>query len=176
MKRLFAIILAVLVITAALAACGSGNSDSGSTPDPNREVKTSVSQKYNDDFAKNYAKSTTTDDKGNVSYEFIGSQYDEYIEAHKKSLAIDLEKDISSKHDEKFGQYAYINIEQKAVIIGVNPGQYDEASAKAEAAGYAEYGFKYFMSLENPVNTISVIYANANDQSDVYGSFEFTAE
>ena len=47
---------------------------------------------------------------------------------------------------------------------------------KTESAAAAEYGFKYFQSLQTPVSTIHVIYCDANNQDTVFGTFDYTAE
>ena len=164
MKRIIAALLAVLMVCALLAACGE------------RTVKTSVDAKYDEGFAKSYAKSTGTDDNGNTTYEFTGDKYDEFVYDYRNSVAKEITSDIASKHDDTYGQYAYVNVDKKAVIIGLNPGEYDAAEAEAEAPAHAENAFKVFKNLENPISTITVQYVNANDQDEVYGSFEFTAE
>lgn len=167
MKRIIAMILAALMVCALFAACGDSN-------DPNRTVKTSVNTKYDDGFAKGYAKSTTTDSEGKTTYEFTGEKYDEFVYDYKNEVGSELTKDIVSKHDSSYGQFAYVNTDSKSVIIGLNPGQYDAATAEAEAPAYAEYGFKFFQNLENPVTAIKVVYCNANNQDEVYGSFDFS--
>ena len=169
MKRIIAALLAVMMVCALLAACGDGD-------DPNRTVKTTVESKYDEGFAKNYARSVETDDNGNTTYEFSGSKYDEFVYDYRNNVAKDISSEIASKHESTYGQYAYINIDRKAVIVGLNPGEYDAATAEAEAPSYAESAFKVFQNLETPESTISVIFCNANDQNEVYGSFEFTAE
>lgn len=169
MKRFIALALAVLMVAAFLCACG----EEGSSSEP---VTTTVNAKYDDGAAKNYAKSTTTDENGNTVYEFEAGKYEEFIQDYQNQLGGEISADIASGHEEPYGQYAYVNPEKKAVIVGLNEGDYDEATAKAEAEKAAEYGFKYFQNLKEPVNTISVIFCNANNQDEVYGSFEFTAE
>lgn len=171
MKRFFALLLAVMMIAAVLCACG----DSG--------VKTSVPEKYDDGFAKDYASSTSTDSNGNKVYEFTGDKYDEYIKRHKTSLDADVTHEIAQLHPSStddqatpYGEFVYINDEKKAVIVGVHTGQYDEATAKEEAKIAAEYGLKYFQNLKEPVNEIKVIYCDANNQETVFGTFDFKAE
>ena len=166
MKRLFALVPVVAMICALLCACGSSQS----------AVKTSVSSKYDDGYASSYASSTSTDENGNAVYEFTGDQYDSYRENHRNSLGADIQKDIADAHEESYGEYAYINEEKNAVIVGIHEGEYDEKTAKEESASIAEYGFKYFQNLETPVDTIKVIYCNANDQNAIFGTFEYTAE
>ena len=162
MKRIFAMILAVVLVCALFAACGE------------RTVKTSVDTKYDDGYAKGYASSTGTDSNGKTTYEFSGDKYDEFVYDYKNEVGDEITKDVAAKHGSDYGQFAYVNTESNSVIIGVNPGKYDAASAEAEAPAYAEYGFKYFQNLEKPVSAIKVVYCNANDQNEVYGSFDFT--
>ena len=171
MKRFIALLLAVMMTAAVLCACGNSG-----------DVKTSVPSKYDDGFAENYAKSNSTDDNGNKVYEFTKDQYDDYTKKHKSSLDAEVTKEIAIRHpstgDEAtpYGEFVYINDEKKAVIVGVHPEQYDEATAKEEAATAAEYGFKYFQNLKDPVDSIKVLYTDAADQENVLGSFDFTAE
>ena len=162
MKRIIAAVLAVLMVCVLFAAC-------------ERTVKTTVDPKYDDGFAKSYAKSVNTDSEGKTTYEFNGDKYDEFVYDYRNTVAKDITGDIASKHESGYGQYAYVNVDKKAVIIGLNPGEYDAAEAEAEAPAQAERAFKVFQNLENPVSTIKVLYVNANDQEDIYGSFEFTA-
>ena len=171
MKRIIALILAVLMIGAVLAACGDSK-------DENRTVKTSVSQKYDDGYAKNYVDSDKikTDNDGNTTYEFTGKKYDEYVTDHSNVVSGEISSVIKNDMGEDFGQYSYVSVEKKAVIIGVNPGKYDAAKAEAAAGSYAESAFKVFMALENPVSTIKVLYVNANNQDEVYGTFEKSAK
>lgn len=166
MKRFFALALAALMICAFLCACGGSNSS----------VKTTVPEKYDDGYAANYASSTTKDADGNTVYEFSGEKYDSYLNDHKNVLGADLQRDIADQHEEKYGEYAYINDEKQAVIIGVHQDEYNEETAKTESASAAEYGFKYFKNLQTPVDTIHVIYCDANNQDVVFGSFDYTAE
>ena len=166
MKRFIAIILAVLMVTALFAACGDSN-------DPNRKVKTTVSTKYDDGFAKSYANNVTTDSNGNTTYEFTGEKYDEFVYDYNNNLSKSITEEVASRHDSNYGEFAYINAERKAVIIGLNPGEYDEEVCSAEAPVYAEYGFRYFQNIESPVTSIKVLFCNANDQNEVYGSFDF---
>ena len=165
MKRMIALALAVLMICAFLCACGGSNG-----------VKTTVSEKYDDGYAANYASSTSKDDSGNVVYECSGDQYDSYVKDHKNSLDADIQKDIAAQHKEAYGEFAYINEEKQAVIVGVHQDEYDEETAKAESEAAAEYGFKYFQNLQTPVDMIHVIYCDANDQNVIFGSFDYTAE
>ena len=167
MKRIFALVLAVALIGALLCACGGKSGGS---------VTTSVSSKYDDGYASKYASSTSTDENGNTVYEFTDEQYDSYLTNHKNSLGADIQKDIAEQHDETYGEYAYINDEKTAVIVGVHEDEYSEETAKKEAPIAAEYGFKYFQNLQTPVNSIKVIYCDANDQNKIFGTFEFTAE
>ena len=169
MKRIIAIVMAVLMISALLVACGDKN-------DPNRTVKTTVSTKYDDGFAKSYASSVSTDSNGNTTYEFSSTKYDEFTYDYKNDLAKSIAEEVASRHESTYGEFAYINPEKTSVIIGLNPGEYDAAVCEAEAPTYAEYGFRYFKNLETPVSAIKVVFCNANDQDEVYGSFDFTAD
>ncbi len=164
MKRFFALALAVAVICSLLCACGK------------KTVTTAVSSKYDDGYASKFASSSSKDDSGNTVYEFSGDQYENYLKNHKNTLGADIQKDLSDQHDGKYGEFAYINEEKQAVVIGVHPEEYNEESAKKESASAAEYGFKYFQSLQAPVSSIKVIYCNANNQSEIYGTFDYTAE
>lgn len=164
MKRIFALALAVVMIGALLCACGS------------KTIKTTVDAKYDDGYAADYASSTAKDDNGNVVYEFSGDKYDSYLNDHKNSLSADIQKDIAGQHEGSYGEFAYINEEKQAVIVGVHDNEYNEETAKKEAASAAEYGFRYFQNLQTPVDAIKVIYCDANNQETVFGTFEFTAE
>lgn len=172
MKRFFALLLAVMTIAAVLCACGGSG-----------DVKTSVPSKYDDGVAGTFAKSTTTDSNGNKVYEFTNEEYNKYTQKHKSTLDAEVTKKFAELHptsteDQKvaYGEFVYINEEEKAVKIGVHTETYDEATAKEEAPIAAEYGFKYFQNLKDPVDTIKVIYCDANNQKTVFGTFEFTAE
>lgn len=172
MKRFFALILAVMMIAAVLCACGGSG-----------DVKTTVPSKYDDGFADAYAKSTSTDSNGNKVYEFTKDQYDNYTKKHKTTLDSEVTKELAKLHptstaDQKvpYGEFVYINEEKQAVVVGVHTESYDEATAKEEATMLAEYGFKYFQNLKEPVNSIKVIYCDANNQETVCGTFEYTAE
>ena len=170
MKRFLAIAASILLICALLCACGKDS------------VKTTVSSKYDDGYAAKYASSTSKDSDGNTVYEFSSDEYQNYLNNHKNSLGADIQSDIADLHtstnDERvpYGEFAYINDEKKAVIVGVHEEEYDEAVAKEESVIAAEYGFKYFQNLEKPVDSIKVIYCNCNNQEEVYGTFDFTAE
>ena len=171
MKRIFAFALIIAMIAALLCACGdSGKTSTGGT------VTTTVNAKYDDGYATNYASKTSTDENGNKVYEFSGNKYDEYKENHKNTVSNDIQQQYVSNHDKNYGQYVYINEDKKAVIVGLNDGEYDEATAAEEAKTAAEYGFKYFQNLQQPVSSIKVIYCNAGNQDQIYGSFDFTAE
>ena len=164
MKRIIAVILAVLMIAALLAACGDSK-------DTDRTVKTTVSQTYDDGYAKDFAKSTNTDDSGNTVYEFTGEKYDDYIYRHNNVISQDIAADVTAKYGNDYGQYVLLSAEKKAVIIGVNPGKYVAADAEADAPAFASKAWAYFQSLETPVSTVSVIFCNANNQDEVYGTF-----
>jgi hypothetical protein len=164
MKRIIAIIMAVLMIGALLAACGA------------KTVKTTVDAKYDDGFAKSYANSVTTDSNGNSTYEFSDEQYEKFEHDYKNSIANEVTDEVLKYHEPNYGEYNYIKPEENALIIGVNPGQYVEAEAAAEAPAYGAYAMKYFQSISKPVSTIKIVFCNANNQSEVYGTFEYTAE
>ena len=130
---------------------------------------------YDDGFAESYANSTSTDENGNKTYEFSGPQYDNYVNDHKSNVTDDIQKYYVDNHEKGFGQYVYINTENKSVIVGLNSKkEYDEKTASEEAKKAAEYGFKFFQNLKEPVDDIKVVYCNASDQSDIYGSFDFS--
>lgn len=167
MKRFFALALAVVMICTFLCACG-GKTESS--------VKTTVSEKYDDGYAASYASSTSKDENGNTVYEFSDEQYESYLKSHKNTLGSDIQKDLAAHHEADYGEYAYINVEKQAVIVGVHQGKYNEEDAKEESKSIAEYGFKYFQNLQTPVDTIHVIYCDANDQEVIFGSFDYTAE
>lgn len=167
MKRSIALALVIFTVAALLCACGNKSNDT---------VTTTVSSKYDDGYASSYASSTKTDDSGNKVYEFSSDQYDTYLQNHKNTLGVEMQEEIAANHEEKYGEYAYINDEKKAVIVGIHEDEYDEATAKTESAAVAEYGFKYFQNLETPVSAIKVLYVDANDQEKIYGSFDYSAE
>lgn len=159
------------MIAALFCACGNNNNGAASGT-----VTTTVNAKYDDGYATNYASKTSTDENGNKVYEFSGKKYDDFKENHKNTVANDIQNQFVSKHDKNYGQYVYINDDKKAVIVGLNEGEYDEKTAAEEAVTAAEYGFKYFQNLQQPVSSIKVIYCNAGNQNQIYGSFDFTAE
>ena len=166
MKRIIAIFLAALMLTAMLCACGQNT----------KTVTTSVAEKYDDGYAKSFADTSSKGDDGKTVYEFKEDKYDDYRQEHNNVLSSDMTKDLVKAHGSEYGEFVYINEDKQAVIVGVHTDQYKEDDAKAEAPALAEYGFKYFQNLQTPVNTIKVIYANANNQSEELGVFEFTAE
>lgn len=165
MKRFFALTLVILTLTALLCACGDKEPDT---------IQTTVASEYDDGYAAKYASSTSTDNDGNTVYEFEDDQYEQYIVNHKNTLGLELQKEIAANHEEGFGEYAYINVEKQAVIIGIHEGKYDEESAKTESASAAEYGFKYFQNTKSPINTIKVLYVDAGDQERIYGAFDYS--
>lgn len=169
MKRIIAMLMAVLMISAVLVACG----DSKETKST---VTTTVSKQYDDGYAKNYANKVSDDDKGNTVYEFTGEKYEEFVTEYAKKIGNEISSEAAKVQGEDFGQYAYVKTSEKSVIIGVNPGKYEAAAAEAAAAEYAKLGFKVFQNLEEPVSTIKVVYCNAGDQSEIYGTFEITAD
>lgn len=169
MKKLFAVILAVAMVAALLCACGKDNKT-------DEAVTTTVEAKYDDGFAKDYASSVSTDSNGNTIYEFTDEKYDEFENAYKNSLNQSMEKEVAAEHDEVYGQFIYIKPEENSVIVGLNEGDYDEATAAKEAELIADDAFKYFQNLRQPVDNIKVVFCFANDQSVVYGTYEFSAE
>ena len=173
MKRIIALSLAVLMIAALFCACGEKKDEAKSDETATKSVKTVIAPADDDGTAEKYAKNVTTDSNGNKVYEFDSNSYSEYTRNHNNKVSAAITQDVIKAHDSGFGQYCYINDDKKAVIVGVNPGKYDEASAKKEASSLAEKAFTYFKGLTEVPKTISVQYVNANDQSEVYGSFEF---
>ena len=166
MKRFFALTLVILTLTAVLCACGNKS----------EIIQTTVTAEYDDGYAVKYASSTSTDSDGNKVYEFDDEQYEQYTVNHKNTLGVEIQKEIADNHEESFGEYAYINVEKQAVIIGIHEGEYDEESAKTESAAVSKYGFKYFQNLKTPVNAIKVLYVDAGDQEKIYGSFDYSVE
>lgn len=175
MKRFFAIALVIVMIAALLCACGGNNGKTDATGTTGT-VTTTVNSKYDDGYATKYASKSTVDEAGNKVYEFEGSQYDSYVDNHKNSIASDIQREYVANHDEKYGEYVYINNDSKSVIVGIHEGEYDEKTAEDEAKKAAEYGFKYFQNLKEPVSSLKVVYCNAGDQTKIYGSFDFNAE
>ena len=181
MKRIVALTLAVLMVAALFCACGEKKSEdtassSASSAEEPKEVKAVVDSKYDNGFAEKYAKSVTTDEDGNKVYEFDNQSYKEYTRNYNNQISASITTEVVKNHDSKFGQYCYLNDDKKAVIVCVNPGMYDEASASKEAEGLAQMSFSYFKGLEDSIDTVSVIYCNANDQEEVYGKFDFPIE
>lgn len=166
MKRIFAVLLAVLMIGALLAACGSSE----------RTVTTVVSKDYDDGYAKDYAEKVSTDDKGNTTYEFSGDKYDDYVTNHSNVVSNEIASDVKEDQGVDFGQFTQVRPEEKSVVIGVNPGKYDAAQAEAAAPSYAKSAFRVFQGLEDPVSEIKVVYLNANNQDEIYGTFTFKLE
>lgn len=175
MKRIITVLIAVLMIGVVLCSCGKKDEKA-------KNVTTTVPAKYDDGYAEKYADSFSTDDDGNVVYKFSGDKYDEYLKSHKNTLGKEVQGELKMSHtgtdDEaaKYGEYAYIKDDANAVIIGVHKKEYDKKVAEKESAIAAEYGFKYFQNLEKPVDTITVIYCDANNQDTVFGEFEYTAD
>lgn len=162
MKKIFAVILAILMIGALLAACGS------------KTVKTTVSKTYDDGYAKDFANTAKTDDNGNTTYEFTDEKYDDYIYRHNNVVSQEISKEIVARHGSTFGQFVRLDGEKNAVVIGLNPGEYDASIAAEEAPVLGAKAWPYFQSLEKPVSSISVLYVNANNQDEVYGSFDIS--
>ena len=174
MKRIIALILAVLMTAALFCACGEKKTDDAA--EGSSSVKAVVDSKYDEGVAEKFAKSVTTDENGNKVYEFDAESYKEYTRNYNNQASAEITNEVLKNHGEKYGQYCYINEEKKAVIVGVNPGEYDEASASKEAETLAKDSYSFFMGLENPITEISVQYVNANNQDEVYGKFDFTIE
>lgn len=188
MKRIIALVLAVLMIGAVLCACGEktktdangSNTTSGSKSgdgskavDPTEIVTAKVDPKYDEGFAEKYAKSVTTDENGEKVYDFEEQAYENYLYDYNNKISSQVTDDVLEDFGKDYGQYTYINDEKQAVIIGVNPGKYDEKTAAAAAEKFAQQAFPYFQGLTEPVSTVKVIFCNANNQEDVYGTFEF---
>lgn len=169
MKRLFALLTVVAVLAALLCACGENSSSA--------EVTTSVKSEYKDDLATQFADKITTDDNGNTVYEFSDEQYKRYTDQHNNTLSAQLTKIVAKNHPNGFGEFVYMDEEKKAVLIGTHKDLYDEKIAQEEAPEIAEFGFKFFQNLKTPVDTIRVVYIEANDptHNTEYGSFEFSA-
>lgn len=169
MKRILALTLAVLMIAALLCACG----EKKKSDEAEKKVTVSVDTKYDDGFAEQYAKSVTTDDNGNKVYELDADTYDNYTRDYNNKISKDMSKELADSHEKAYGQFCYINDDKKAVVVGLNPGEYDEKTAKNEADMISKDAFAYFKGLETPVDQISVIFCNANDQQEVYGEFSY---
>ena len=167
MKRIFAMILAVVMTASLLCACGEKKPET---------VSTSVKADYDDGYASRYAQTVTKDDSGNTVYEFTQSQYDAYTHDHRNTVSAEIRDKIVENHSKDYGEFVYINAEKKAVMIGIHKDEYDAETAAKEAPAAAEKGFAYFQNLLEPVDSIRVIYCDAGDQSVEYGSFEFTAK
>ncbi len=173
MKRIIALTLAILMVAALFCACGEKKKTDDKKESAVKVITATIEAKFDQGFAEKYAKSVTTDDKGNKVYQFDSDAYENYTRDYSNSISSKITKEVSKNHDSSFGQFCYINDEKKAVIVGVNPGQYNEEDAKAEAGTLAQDAFPYFKGLETPVDTVNVIYCNANNQDEVYGSFSF---
>lgn len=181
MKRIVALTLAVLMIAALFCACGEqksedGNSSSAAESNKVEKVTAVVDSKYDEGVAEKYAKSVTTDENGNKVYEFDDESYKEYTRSYNNQESAAIQKEVAAKFGSDFGNYAYINNDKKAVVIGVTPGKYDKETAEKEAEGIAKMSYSYFKSLQDPVDAVSVIYCNENNQDEVYGKFDFTIE
>ena len=176
MKRILALSLAVLMIAALFCACGEKSSEGTDNKANADSVKTVVNPKYDEGVAEQYAKNVTTDENGNKVYEFDNASYKSFTQNYNNKVSAAITNDVVKTHDTSFGQYCYINDDKKAVIIGVNPGKYDQASAEKEAEGLAQKAFAYFQNLQPPVDTVYVIYCNCNNQDEEYGKFEFKVE
>lgn len=166
MKRIIAIALVALMLAATLCACGAKKEQA--------TVTTKVAAEYDDGYAKTFAESSSKDSDGNTVYEFNESQYEDYTKEHNNVLSGDMSKELVKEHGSEYGEFVYINEEKKAVIVGIHKDQYDEKVAKEESESLAQYGFKYFQNLKTPVDSIRVIYANANNQNEEFGSFDFS--
>lgn len=173
MKRIFAILLAVCMLAALLCACGDDEKKSGTDT-----VTTTVKAQYADDVAGKYAKAATVDEAGNEVYEFTEEQYQRYTKAHDNTLEAELMTFVAGNHPDGFGPFVSIDQEKQAVLIGTFEGMYDAKIAEKEAPEVAKYGFRFFQNLQAPVDTIRVVYIDANDptHNTEYASFEFTAE
>lgn len=175
MKRIIALTLALMMIAALLCACGEEKKADNATEAP-KQVTATIEKAYDYGYAEKYAKSVTTDANGNKVYEFEGEAYDNYLHDYSNSISSKISGDLAANHETSYGQFSYIDEDRNAVVVGLNPGQYDETVAAEESKTIAKRAFLYFKGLAAPVNTITVIYCNANKQSEVYGSFEISAE
>ena len=169
MKKLIAIALVIVAVAALFCACGEEGETKTTGP-----VTTTVKAQYDDGYASNYASNTTTDDDGNRVYEFSGEQYDAYVENHRNTISSEIQRAFVDNHDKKYGEYAYIKDDANSIIVGLHDGEYDAEIAEKDAEKAAQLGFKYFQSLQKPVDTIKVVYCNAGDQNSIYGSFDYT--
>lgn len=202
MKRMITVLLAIMTAAALFVGCGSetttDTNDAQQTKDsdsltswqwpkeeqtiptePDDTVRVTVSQLYDDGLAKNYAKSVSTDLAGNTVYEFTEEKYEDFVFEHAKRVG----NEIISKAAEIWGpdcqysyQYVYIKTNENSVIIGVNLGEYNADAAQDAVPRVAEIAFKFFKSVEQPPEEIRIIYCNANDQSDVFGTFEVAVD
>lgn len=158
MRKIFAIVAAVLLIAAVLCGCG------------NKTVTTSVDAKYVDDFAKNYASDVKADDNGNVSYEFTPEKYEEFISDYNRVVRDESLEDLNTGH-----QYVYLSQDGAELSVGVKPDEYDEDTCRAEAEQMGKDVMKYNMNVENPTGKISVTFENANT-GDEYFTIEVTED
>ena len=163
MKRFLLLMLAVVMAAAVLCACGENK----------KAVKTTVEAAYDDGYAADYASGSSKDSDGNTVYEFDEEGYNNFIRDYNNTLSRQMTEQVSAQHEEKYGEYIYINVEKNAVIVGVHPEEFDQDTAQAEADSIADYGRKYFKNVENPSDSFSVIYCDANDQSKELAVFDY---
>lgn len=151
MKRIFCAIVALLMVAALFTGC---------------KVKTTVDQKYVDDFANDYAEATEVDENGNVSYEFKGDKYEEFIDDY-----YDVVKEDSRLQIKSSGQYSYYNPEITEIVVGVTPEAYDELGEeelKKEAQAVGEEALRFQMNTEKPKGELTVTYRNANTSEEYF--------
>lgn len=177
MKRVFAVLTLVCMLAALLCACGEDKNNNSNNSNNNNAVTTTVKTKYEDNVAKRYADSFKTTDDGTV-YEFSGDKYKRYTSEHNNILSAEMTEIAVKNHPKGSVEFVTIEEDKKAVVVGTHEGKYDSKIAEEEAPTLAEYGFKYFQGLMEPVNTIRVVYVEANDPTHEteFASFEFTAK
>lgn len=171
MRRVFAVLMLIGILAALLCACGEDNN----TP---ATVTTTVQTKYEDNVAKRFADTFNIEDDGTTVYEFTGDQYNRYTAEHNNILSADMMEIVSKNHPKGSVEFVTIEEDKKAVLVGTHEGKYDAKIAEEEAPTLAEYGFKYFQNLQDPIDSIRVVYIEANDPSHTteFASFEYSAK
>lgn len=155
MKRIFALLLAVLMVATVLCACGEQKS-----------VKTTVDSKYVDDFAKSYADKVETDADGKTSYEFSKDNYDRFLSDFNGEVRKEAGEIIKT-----YGQYTFLSKDGKTFEVGIMPEGYEkatEAELKAEAENAGKAILKYQMNTENPEGKLTVVYKNCNTGEEYF--------
>lgn len=162
MKKLLALVVAVLLASLVLTSCG-GN------------VKTTVDSKYDDGFAKKYASSVTQDSNGNNVYAFSDDeQYKSFLSDYNVELSDGTHKELGYTN----AQYVFISKDGTEMEVGVEPGHVEELGldgAKKEAEKIGKENLKYNMNTQNPTGKISVKYKDAYSGED-YFTIEVTAD